>query len=178
VQKPSRIRLRGDSATAKTPKKKKAADREHDNERLIAQNRKARREYEVLETLECGIVLVGSEVKSLRTGRLSLDDAYGRVKGNAVWLIGCDIQEYTHANRLNHEPKRPRKLLMHRREIKKFANRAFEHGLTLVALKMYFKEGRAKVLMGLCKGRKLYDKREVMKKASMKRDIQRAMRRG
>jgi len=132
----------------------------------------------VLDTLECGIVLVGSEVKSLRSGRLSLDEAYGRVKGNEVWLIGCDIQEYTHANRLNHEPKRPRKLLMHRREIKKFASRAFEHGLTLVALKMYFKEGRAKVLMGICKGRKLYDKREVMKKATMKRDIQRAMRRG
>lgn len=132
----------------------------------------------MLDTLECGIVLVGSEVKSLRSGRLSLDEAYGRVKGNEVWLIGCDIQEYTHANRLNHEPKRPRKLLMHRREIKKFASRAFEHGLTLVALKMYFKEGRAKVLMGICKGRKLYDKREVMKKATMKRDIQRAMRRG
>jgi len=165
-------------ATAKIPKNKKAPDREHDNERLIAQNRKARREYEVLDTLECGIMLVGSEVKSLRSGRLSIDEAYGRVKGNEVWLIGCDIQEYTYANRLNHEPKRPRKLLMHRREIKKFANRAFEQGLTLVALKMYFKEGRAKVLMGICKGRKLYDKREVMKKATMKRDIQRAMRRG
>ncbi len=163
--------------TAK-PKKKTAPDREHDNERLIAQNRKARHEYEVLDTLECGIVLVGSEVKSLRKGTLSLDDAYGRVKDGEVWLLGCDIAEYVQANQFNHNPRRPRKLLMHRREVKKFANRAFEHGLTLVPLKMYFTEGRAKVLLGICKGRKLYDKREVMKKKTVERDINRAMRRG
>jgi SsrA-binding protein len=163
--------------TAKA-KKKTAPDREHDNERLIAQNRKSRREYEVLDTLECGIVLVGSEVKSLRKGTLSLDDAYGRVKDGEVWLLGCDIAEYVEANRFNHNPKRPRKLLMHRREVKKFASRAFEHGLTLVPLKMYFKEGRAKVLLGICKGRKLYDKREVLKQKTMQRDISRAMRRG
>jgi SsrA-binding protein len=163
---------------AAKPKKKAAADREHDNERLIAQNRKARHEYEVLETLECGIVLVGSEVKSLRKGTLSLDDAYGRVKDGEVWLLGCDIAEYVQANQFNHNPRRPRKLLMHRREVKKFANQAFEHGLTLVPLKMYFTEGRAKVLMGICKGRKLYDKREVLKKKTMQRDINRALRRG
>ena len=153
-------------------------DREHDNERLIAQNRKARHEYEVIDTMECGIVLVGSEVKSLRSGHLMLDDAYGRVRNGEVWLLGCEIQEYVQANRFNHDPKRPRKLLMHRREVAKFANRAKEHGLTLVALKMYFKAGRAKVLLGLCKGRKLHDKREKMKKATVQRDIQRAMRRG
>ncbi len=158
-------------------KKKVAVDREHDNERLIAQNRKARHEYEVLETLECGIVLVGSEVKSLRTGRLSLEEAYARIKSDEVWLMGCDIPEYVQANRLNHIPKRPRKLLMHRREMKKFAHRASEKGLTLIPLKMYFTEGRAKVLLGLCKGRKLHDKREVLKQKSAKRDIQRAMRR-
>ena len=131
----------------------------------------------MLDTLECGIVLVGSEVKSLRTGRLSLDEAYGRVKNGEVWMMGCDIPEYVQANQFNHQPKRPRKLLMHHREVKKFANRALEQGLTLVPLKMYFKEGRAKVLLGLCKGRKLYDKREVLKKASMKRDMDRALRR-
>jgi SsrA-binding protein len=163
---------------AKKPKKKDAPDREHDNERLIAQNRKSRHEYEVLDTLECGIVLVGSEVKSLRSGRLSLDEAYGRVKEGEVWLMGCDIAEYVQANRLNHQPRRPRKLLMHRREMKKFASQAYEKGLTLVPLKMYFKEGRAKVLLGLCRGKKLHDKRETIKAASMKRDIQRAMRRG
>jgi len=143
---------------------------------VIAQNRKARHNYEVLDTLECGIALVGSEVKSLRTGHLSLEEAYGRMKQDEVWLIGCDIPEYTFANRLNHDPRRPRKLLLHRREIKKFASRAYEQNLTLVPLKMYFKEGRAKVLMGLCRGRKRYDKREAMKKRDMNRDIQRAMR--
>jgi SsrA-binding protein len=168
----------GVDPTAKSSKKKVSPDREHDNERLIAQNRKARHEYEVIDTLECGIMLVGSEVKSLRKGTLSLDEAYGRVKDDEVWLMGCDISEYAQANQFNHAPRRARKLLMHRREIKRFANRAFEKGLTLVPLKMYFKEGRAKVLMGICKGRKLYDKREVLKKSDMKRDIARAMRRG
>jgi SsrA-binding protein len=131
----------------------------------------------VLDTLECGIVLVGSEVKSLRTGQLSLEEAYARVKEDEVWLIGCDIPEYVQANRLNHIPKRPRKLLMHRREMKKFAKQAKEKGLTLIPLKMYFTAGRAKVLIGLCKGRKLHDKREQMKKHSAQRDIRRAMRR-
>jgi SsrA-binding protein len=162
------------AAKAKSSKK---PDAEHDNERVIAVNRRARHEYDVLETMECGIVLVGSEVKSLRTGKLSLEEAYGRVRDGEVWLIGCDIPEYAQANRLNHEPKRPRKLLMHRREVRKFANRAYEHGLTLVPLRMYFKEGRAKVLMGLCRGRKLHDKRETIKKADVQRELQRAMRR-
>ena len=147
-----------------------------DNEQLITNNRRARHEYEVLETLECGMVLVGSEVKSLRNGKISLEDAYGRVKGNEVWLVGCEIPEYKQANRFNHEPKRPRKLLIHRREIKRFAGRAFEKGLTLVPLKMYFKLGRAKVLLGLCKGRQLHDKREKLKKDSMKRDMDRAIK--
>ncbi len=132
----------------------------------------------MLDTLECGIVLVGSEVKSLRGGQLSLEEAYARVKDGEVWLMGCDIPEYVQANRLNHIPKRPRKLLMHRREMKKFAKQAKEKGLTLIPLKMYFTEGRAKVLVGLCKGRKLHDKREVMKKQTAQRDIRRAMRRG
>lgn len=169
----------GDLATAKDKphKAKDAPDREHDNERVIAQNRRARHEYFVTDTLECGIVLVGSEVKSLRNGRLSLEEAYARVKDGEVWLLGCDIQEYVQANRFNHEPKRPRKLLMHRREIKTFAALAKEKGLTLVPLKMYFKEGRAKVLLGLCRGKQTHDKRETLKKADAQRDIQRAMRR-
>lgn len=130
----------------------------------------------MLDTLECGIVLVGSEVKSLRAGTMSLDEAYGRMKNGEVWLVGCDIPEYTYANRLNHNPRRPRKLLMHRREIKKFASQAYEKNLTLVPLKMYFKEGRAKVLLGICRGKKLYDKREAKKKQQTQRDIQRALR--
>jgi SsrA-binding protein len=159
---------------AKGSKKKTAPDREHDND---AQNRKARHEYTVLDTLECGIVLVGSEVKSLRRGTISIEEAYGRVKNGEVWLVGCDIAEYVEANQFNHDRRRPRKLLMHRREMKKFAGKAYEQGLTLVPLKMYFKEGRAKVLLGICKGKKLYDKRESMKKKSMQREIERSVRR-
>ena len=159
------------------PSKKKATADANKNDRPIAENRKARREYEVLDTLECGIVLVGSEVKSLRAGRVSLEEAYGRVREEEVWLVGCDIQEYVEANRFNHNPRRPRKLLLHRREIRRFAAQAYEQGLTLVPLKMYFKRGRAKVLMGICRGKQKYDKRQDMKKAQARRDIQQAMRR-
>ena len=116
-------------------------------------------------------MLVGSEVKSLRNGKVSLAEAYGRVREGEVWLVGCDIAEYTEANRFNHEPRRPRKLLLHRREIKRFAAQAYEKGLTLVPLKMYFKKGQAKVLMGICRGRQQHDKREAMKKAEAKRDM-------
>ena len=148
------------------------------NEKVIAQNRRARHDYLVLDTLECGIVLTGSEVKSLRNGNLSMEEAYGRVQGDEVWLMGCDIQEYSFAHQLNHIPKRPRKLLLHRREIHKFAAQAFEKNLTLVPLKMYFSRGRAKVLMGICRGKRTFDKRESLKKKDMQRDIDRAMRRG
>ncbi|MCH2113746.1 MAG: SsrA-binding protein SmpB [Pirellulales bacterium] len=139
----------------------------------MSKNRKARHDYHVLDTLECGIVLTGSEVKSLRGGLLSMEEAYGRVQGNEVWLIGTNIQEYTYAHRLNHVPKRPRKLLLHRREIRKFAAQAYEKNLTLVPLKMYFCRGRAKVLMGICRGKKQYDKRESLKKKAMQRDMER-----
>jgi SsrA-binding protein len=131
----------------------------------------------VLDTLECGIALVGSEVKSLRAGGVSMDEAYGRVERGEVWLVQLDIQEHKNtALAWSHEPKRRRKLLLHRREINKFASQAYEKDFTLVPLKMYFKEGRAKVLMGICKGKKRYDKRESMKKKDMQRDIDRAMR--
>ena len=129
----------------------------------------------MLDTLECGIMLVGSEVKSLRGGKASLSEAYARVRNGEVWLVGCDIAEYFEANRFNHDPRRPRKLLMHRREVERFAKRANEQGLALVPLKMYFKRGRAKVLLGICRGRKTHDKREAMKKAEADRNIRRAM---
>jgi len=145
-------------------------------ERVVAENRRARHDYEIIDTLECGIALVGSEVKSLRGGRMSLDEAYGRVDGREVWLIGCDIPEYVQANRLNHVPKRPRKLLLHRREIAKFAGHAFDKGLTLVPLKVYFKSGRVKVLLGVGRGRKQHDKRQKLKADSAKRDIEIALR--
>jgi SsrA-binding protein len=147
------------------------------NDKIISQNRKARHNYTVLDTLECGIVLVGSEVKSLRAGRVSLDEAYARVKSDEVWLVGCDIAEYVEANRFNHQPRRPRKLLLHRREVKRFADRAHEKGLTLVPLQMHFKRGLAKVVLGICRGKQRHDKREAMKKSQAQRDIQRQMTR-
>jgi SsrA-binding protein len=167
---------RGVPATSKD-QRKPAHGKADPNHRVVCENRKARHNYLVLDTLECGLVLVGSEVKSLRNGRVSLDESYARVKDGEVWLIGCDIPEYIEANRFNHIPKRPRKLLLHRREIDRFASRAFEKGLTLVPLKLYFSKGRAKLLLGICRGRKEYDKREAMKEAAVKRDIQRIMRR-
>jgi len=145
---------------------------------VVSQNRKARHDYEILDILECGIVLVGSEVKSLRAGKASLDEAYARVRDGEVWLVGSDIPEYVEANQFNHDPKRPRKLLMHRREISKFAAPAQQGGgLTLVPLKLYFTEGRAKLLLGLCRGRQKHDKRQALRKTEARREIQQAMRR-
>ena len=158
-------------------KKKKKGEKTNPNERVITQNRKAKHNFVVLDTLECGIALVGSEVKSLRNAQVSLAEAYGRLKGGEVWLVGCDIPEYTEANRFNHEPRRPRKLLLHRREIRRFADLARQQGLTLVPLRLYFTRGRAKVLMGLCRGKQKHDKRQAMKTAQAKRDMAQAMRR-
>ena len=162
--------------TSKSSSKKKAAAATG-NDKVISQNRKARHNYTVLDSLECGIVLVGSEVKSLRNGRVSLEEAYARIKDDEVWLVGCDIAEYTEANRFNHNPKRPRKLLMHRREVKRFAHRAYEKGLTLVPLEMHFRRGLAKVVLGICRGKQQHDKRQAMKESQAKRDIARAIMR-
>ena len=146
--------------------------------RVVAENRKAKHRFEVLDSLECGIVLVGSEVKSLRAGKVSLAEAYARVKQGDAWLVGCDIAEYPQATLWNHEPKRNRKLLLHRQQMRRFANQAHEKGLTLVPLKIYFNpRGVAKVLVGLCRGRKLHDKREKLRKEDQRRDIERALRR-
>lgn len=144
-------------------------------ERVVSDNRKAKHEYFVLDVLECGIALVGSEVKSLRAGTVSLSETYARVRNGEVWLIGCDIPEYTEANRFNHRPRRDRKLLLHRREVIRFANRAFEKGLTLVPLQLYFRGGKAKLLLGLCQGKQKYDKRETEKKRDAERGLRQTM---
>jgi SsrA-binding protein len=165
--------------TSSKPAKAVATGKKLREPKTVSENRKARHEYEILETLECGIMLAGSEVKSLRDGKLSLDESYARVKEGDLWLLGADIPEYPQATIFNHKPKRPRKLLVHRIEFRKFAQRAKEKGLTLVPLKVYFNErGVAKVLLGLCKGKKLHDKRETLKKSDAKRDIDRALRKG
>jgi SsrA-binding protein len=155
---------------AKTGKKDNA-----DGVESICRNRRATHDYAILDRIECGIVLVGTEVKSLREGHASLDDAYARLDDGELWLIGAEIPEYLFGNRMNHKPKRPRKLLLHRREIEKFAGKSSERGLTLVPLRMYFKNGIAKVELAVAKGKQLHDKRESMKAADAKREIARAM---
>lgn len=152
--------------------KKKKDDK---NARMIGTNRKARHDYEVLDTLECGICLLGSEVKSLRDGKVSLNESYARVENGEVILLSCDIPQYKNAYMgMNHEPKRQRKLLLHKKEIEKFAMKSQEKGLSLIPLKMYFKDGIVKVLMGIGKGRQLHDKRDKMKKDDAKRDMDRS----
>ncbi|MBY0514359.1 MAG: SsrA-binding protein SmpB [Gemmataceae bacterium] len=156
---------------AKNGKKDNAAD----DTVNICRNRRATHDYEIVDRIECGVVLVGTEVKSLRAGYGNLEDAYARIDDGEVWLIGAEIPEYEFGNRLNHKPKRPRKLLLHRREIAKFAEKADVKGFTLVPLRMYFKAGKAKVELAVGKGKQAHDKRESLKKADAKREIDRAM---
>src|SRR5947209_15039099 len=146
--------------------KEKAKGKKADDEsfKVVARNRRARFEYDLLESIEAGIVLTGTEVKSLRTGKASLEESYAGIDHEEVWLHGCDIPEYLQANRMNHKAKRPRKLLLHRREIDRLSARTSERGLTLVPLKIYFKQGMAKVEVCIARGRKPYDKREALKK--------------
>ncbi|MCA9104561.1 MAG: SsrA-binding protein SmpB [Planctomycetales bacterium] len=146
---------------------------------MISENRKASYKYEVMEHLECGMVLMGSEVKAMREGRVSLEEAYGRVRNGELWLINSDISEYRQATRWNHSPKRPRKLLVHRRQYEQLSRRAHERGLTLIPLKLYFNpRGIAKLLLGICRGKRVHDKRESLKEADAKRRIDRSLRRG
>jgi SsrA-binding protein len=143
--------------------------------KVICRNKRALHEYEIVESLECGIVLTGTEVKSLRDGHASLEEAYGKLENDEVWLIGSDVPEYAMGNRMNHKPKRPRKLLLHRREIDKFAGKATQKGFTLVPLRLYFKGGQAKVELAVARGKQLHDKRQAARNADAQREIRRAM---
>ncbi|QEF96107.1 SsrA-binding protein [Stieleria maiorica] len=165
-------------AKKKSKKKGAAAGKKADSGfTMVSENRKARHRYEILDSIECGLMLMGSEVKSMREGKLSLDEAHIRVKDRELWLIGADIAHYNNAGMWNHDPRRPRKLLLHAREFDKFAGRAHERGLTLIPLRVYFNDrGLAKCVMGLVKGKKLHDKRETLKKRDSDRGLQRAMR--
>ena len=147
------------------------------NIKIIKKNKKAFFNYEIIERFEAGIVLVGTEVKSLREGNVNLDEAYGRIKNGEIWLIGAHISEYGKRGYTNHEPKRKRKLLLHKSEIRKLETKVKERGFTLVPLSIYFKGGLVKVEMGLCKGKKLFDKRDSMKKRDARKEIERALSR-
>jgi SsrA-binding protein len=155
--------------------RKQNAGKSDDDIKMICRNKRALHEYEVFDTLECGLVLVGTEVKSLREGSANLEDAYAKIEDGEVWLIGSDIPEYAMGNKLNHKPKRRRKLLMHKREVGKFAGKASQRGFTLVPLRMYFKDGRAKVEIAVARGKAQHDKRQAAKKADAQREIKRAM---
>jgi SsrA-binding protein len=143
--------------------------------KLIASNRKARHDYTILDTYEAGLVLTGTEVKSLRAGRASLVDAYATIENGEVWLQGVHIAEYAEGTWTNHEPRRTRKLLLNRMEINRLIGKIKEGGLTLVPLQMYFSDGRAKVELALARGKKSYDKRQDMAKRDADREVARAM---
>jgi SsrA-binding protein len=141
----------------------------------IVQNRKARHIYHILETVEAGLVLTGTEVKSLRAGKANLLDSYAMVDRGEVWLMNLHISPYEQGNQFNHEPKRKRKLLLHRRDIQRLIGKSREKGLTLIPLSLYFKKGWAKVELALARGKKLHDKREDMAKRDADREMARAM---
>lgn len=146
------------------------------DEKLVASNRRGRHDYEILETHEAGLVLQGTEVKSLRAGHADLKDAYARIEGEEAWLFACHISPYAQGNRANHDPLRPRKLLLHREEIDRLLGRVKERGLTLVPLRLYFRQGRAKVELGLARGRKTLDKRQAIREREERRALARAVR--
>jgi SsrA-binding protein len=153
------------------------AKKKDDGIKIIADNRKARYAYAIGETLEAGIMLMGSEVKSLRSGKITISESYAHAKDGELWLVNCHIPEYTEASRFNHEPRRTRKLLVHKREVQRLSAAIQREGMTLIPLKLYFNaKGRAKLELGVAKGKKLHDKRETEKQRDWQRDKARLMR--
>ena len=144
--------------------------------KIVAQNRKARHNYFIEESYEAGMVLQGTEVKALREGRANIKDGYARITDGEVYLMDVHISPYAFGNRLNHDPLRPRKLLMHSREIHRLTGKVKEKGFSLIPLSIYFSHGRAKVALALAKGKKLYDKREALKRKAMKKEVERSQR--
>ncbi|MBM3694352.1 MAG: SsrA-binding protein SmpB [Actinobacteria bacterium] len=144
--------------------------------KVVAVNRRARHDYEIMESFEAGLALLGSEVKSLRAGRADLKDGYGSIEGGQAWLIGVHISPYQFAREGGHEPERARKLLLHRGEIERIRGKLDQKGLTLIPLRLYFKAGKAKVEVALARGKARYDKRETLKRRQAEREMQRAMR--
>jgi SsrA-binding protein len=145
-------------------------------EQVVSVNRQARHNYSIEETCEAGLVLLGSEVKSLRDGKANLKDSHARIQKGEAFLVNAHISPYPGANQFNHEPTRPRKLLLHKREIARLTGKTKERGFTLVPLKLYFKDGRAKVELALARGKKLYDKRETLRRKVAQREVERSLK--
>lgn len=146
------------------------------NTKTVSLNRKAYHNYTILESVEAGIVLTGTEVKSVRAGRVNIRDGYARPEGGELWLYNTHIARYDEGNRYNHEPTRPRKLLLHRRQINGLSARAMQKGFSIVPLKLYFKKGNAKVELGLAKGKKIYDKRQSIAQRETEREMERTLK--
>ena len=144
--------------------------------KIVCQNKKARHDYHIIEVIEAGMVLLGTEVKSLREGRANLKDSYARIRDGELYLVQAHISPYSHASHDNHDPERVRKLLVHKRELKRLTGKTQEKGLTLVPLKIYFKDGKAKIELALASGKKSYDKRETLKRQTQKREMERAIK--
>ena len=161
-------------ATKTAPQKTDSAQRRGD--RVVTSNRRAFHEYHIIESIEAGVVLTGTEIKSIRDGKATISEAYARVDAGELWLIGSNIAPYTHGNRANHEPDRPRKLLVHRRELDRLRSSVEQKGLTLVPLRLHLKQGRAKIDIGVARGKKLYDKRTADADRQSRRDVERALR--
>jgi len=159
-------------------KEKNAGSSKSDGERNVIVNRKARHDYFIEEAFEAGLVLAGSEVKSLRAGKAQLKDSHGRLRRGELWLHNAHISEYSPAAQFGHDPTRARKLLLHRREIDRLAGKIKERGFALIPLRIYFKNGRAKVEMGLARGKKQHDKRESIKERESRVEVDRAMKSG
>jgi SsrA-binding protein len=157
-------------------KSDKSSNAKGDAVKVVARNRRALHEFDILETLECGVALIGSEVKSIRDSKVTIEDAFARVENGEVWMFNMDIAEYPQASYLNHERKRTRKLLLKRREIRKFAEVAKQQGLTLIPLSLQFVRGLVKVTLAVAKGRKLHDKRDRLKTKTDSREIREALR--
>jgi len=147
-----------------------------DAEQIVCVNRQARHNYFIEETYEAGLVLLGSEVKSLRDGKANLKDSYARIQKGEAFLLNAHVSPYPGANRFNHDPTRMRKLLLHQREIERLTGKTKERGFTLIPLRLYFKNGRAKVELGLARGKKLYDKRETLRRKAAEREVERALK--
>jgi SsrA-binding protein len=158
------------------PAKQQQSDNKAPAVKIIADNRRARHEYEIVEVFETGIELQGTEVKSMRNGKANLQDAFARIEEGQLWLYNCHISPYEFGNRFNHEPTRKRRLLMHKRQIFKLHQQIKEKGLTLIPLKLYFKRNWVKVDLALCRGKRLYDKRDTITKRETKRQLDRVVK--
>jgi SsrA-binding protein len=145
-------------------------------DKVVATNRRARHDFEILETFEAGLVLQGTEVKSLRTGQVNFKDSYATIQNAEAWLVGCHISPYRQGGYANHDPERRRKLLLHRREVNRLLGKTAERGLTIVPLRLYFKNGRAKLEIGLARGKRVHDKRAALRERETRREMDRELR--